>query len=66
MKVTMTIEVELEKGMELTMPDEREWAEEVVFVAGSKLTLYSEEIGDTIGTIAKIENFKWIDDGTID
>jgi len=62
----MTIEVELEKGMELTMPDEREWAEEVVFVASSKLTIHSEEIGDTVGAVTKIENFKWIDDGTID
>jgi len=66
MKVTLTIEVELEKGMELVMPDERKWAEEVVFIASKKLTLHSDEIGDAIGFVTKVENFKWIDDGTTD
>lgn len=62
MKVTLTIEVELVKGMDLSMPDEREWAEQVVFVAGDQLTLHSNEIGDTVGAVTKVENFKWIDD----
>lgn len=66
MKVVLTITVQLEKGMQLSMLDEREWAEEVVFVAGENLILHSNEIGDSVGFVTKVENFKWIDDGSTD
>lgn len=61
MKVKITIEVELESGMELHEEDERMWAENEVFIGNGSLFLHSNEIGDTVGVVKKIGKVNWID-----
>lgn len=64
MKVKIKIEVELSDGMELHHDDERIWAENEIFVGDGNLILYSNEIGDEVGVVKKIEKVTWIDDET--
>jgi len=65
MKVKLTIEVDLEESMNL-YDDERIWAENDVFTSDGSLSLWSNEIGDTVGTIINIENFEWDDEPIVD
>jgi len=59
MILKMTIEVKLEKGMELKDDGERIWAENEVLVGDGTLILHSNEIGDEVGVIKKITNVRW-------
>lgn len=62
MKIRMTIEVDLVKGMELYDDDERMWAENEVFVGDGNFILHSNEVGDEVGIVKKVSNLTWIED----
>jgi hypothetical protein len=56
MKVKLTIEVELEDGYILHADDEeREWFETEVLAGDGSLLLHSNEVGDTVGTVRKVQ-----------
>lgn len=62
MKVKLTIEVELEEAMTLFDDDERIWAENDVFTTDGSLVLWSNEIGDSVGSIINVEDLEWDED----
>lgn len=62
MKVKITIEVELDSGMELHHDEERIWAENEVFIGDGSLILHSNEIGDEVGVVKKVDKVKWINE----
>lgn len=62
MKIRLTIEVKLDPCMELEDDEERMWGENEIFIGDGNLILYSNEIGESVGTVKKVTNLVWIDE----
>ena len=60
MKITMSIEIELPESMEMTDKQEIEWAETEVYTPKDEmLLLFSNYVGDIVGTVTEVKNLKW-------
>lgn len=59
MKLTLTIEVDIDEEVWCTNEDEKAWFEKEVLSTDGRLSLFSQEIGDTIGTITKITKLSY-------
>lgn len=59
MKITMTIEVDIENWFSFEHDDERMWFENEVLIGDGTLILHSNEVGDTVGVIKKVSNIKY-------
>lgn len=59
-KVKLTITVEL-TDYELDN-EEKEWYKKDILISGDGLILHSNEIGDSLGQILKVENVRWINE----
>ena len=62
MKIRMTIEVELNVGMEMRDDLERKWAEEDILIGDGNLMLHSNEIGIEVGIVTDVTDIEWIPD----
>lgn len=59
MKITFTLEVDIDEEVWCTNEEERIWFEKEVLATDGRLSLFSQEIGDTIGTITKVTNVNY-------
>jgi len=59
MKITMTIEVDIESSFNFKHDDERMWFENKVLIGNGTLILHSNEVGDTVGIVKKVSNVKY-------
>ena len=60
-KIKLSIEVELDDNFTLD-DDEKTWLAYSVLSGDGTLSLYSTEIGDTLGVVTKVKNLKFIDE----
>ena len=60
-KIKLSIEVELDDNFTLD-DDEKTWLAYSVLSNDGTLSLYSTEIGDTLGVVTKVKNIKFIDE----
>ncbi len=70
MKIRLTIEAEVEQWIfDETVPESKEWFEQQVLSASIdnkvvNLILHSNELGDTVGFVTKVENLEYLLDTT--
>lgn len=60
-KIKITIEVELEDGLNFMDEEEKIWFWNNVLTDNGTLILHSNEIGDSIGIVTKVSNVQWLD-----
>jgi hypothetical protein len=62
MKIKLTIEVELESHMIPDCLEEKTFFDEEIYIGDKSLSLFSNEIGDTIGYITNVDSLEYIDE----
>ena len=59
-KIELTITVEL---TDYELDNEgKKWYEKDILIAGDDLILHSNEVGDSLGNVIKVENVRWINE----
>ena len=57
-RIKLTIEVEYDDVYSLN-EEEKLWMENEILVGDGSLILFSDEIGDTVGTVKKVYKVSW-------
>ena len=62
MKVRMTIELDLGNDfINYKDDEERMWVENEILIGNRELIVHSNEIGDYVGEVTKVNNLTWLD-----
>lgn len=59
MKITLTIEVEVDDTFFFNTEEDRAWFTDLILIEND-LSLFSNEVGDTIGVITKVADVEYV------